>query len=59
MTRYRIEFARSAAKDFNAIRDRRIRDPIERAIQALADDPRPATPHTEPVDVRQPVINVQ
>ncbi len=41
MTRYRVELSRSAQKDLRAIRDRRVRDPIEAAILALADDPRP------------------
>lgn len=40
MKHYTIEFGRSAAKDFDAIRDRRIRDPIKAAVLGLADDPR-------------------
>ncbi len=41
MTRYKVDLTRSAQKDLRTIRDRRVRDPIEAAILALADDPRP------------------
>ena len=41
MSRYRIEFTRAAAKELRAIRDWRVHDALEAAIEALADDPRP------------------
>ena len=38
---YKLAFLPKAEKQLDAIRDKRLRLPLERAIQALADDPRP------------------
>ena len=42
MTPYRLRFLPKAEKQLAAIRDRRLRLPLERAIQTLAEEPRPA-----------------
>lgn len=41
MTRYRVVVQNPAKKQLRAILDRRVREPLERAILALADEPRP------------------
>ena len=41
MTVYRVELDRNAQKLLRAIRDRRVRDALERRIYALSDNPRP------------------
>ena len=38
---YKLAFLPKAEKQLDAIGDKRLRLPLERAIQALADDPRP------------------
>lgn len=41
MTVYQVELDRSAQRLLRAIRDKRLRDGLERRIYALADNPRP------------------
>ena len=41
MTSYRLRFLPKAEKQLAAIRDKRLRLPLERAIQTLAEEPRP------------------
>lgn len=41
MTRYRLAFMPKAEKQLAAIRDKRLRLPLERAIRALAEAPHP------------------
>ena len=41
MTQYRLRFRPKAEKQLAAIRDKRLRLPLERAIQTLAEEPRP------------------
>jgi mRNA interferase RelE/StbE len=41
MKRYTVELDRAAQKQLRAIKDRRLRDALERDIHALADDQRP------------------
>lgn len=41
MSRYRVEYTRSAEKQLKAIKDARVGRPIRSAIEALADNPRP------------------
>lgn len=41
MSRYRLEYEPKASKQLRAIKDRRLLVAMERAIAALADDPRP------------------
>ena len=42
MTRYRIDYTPQAEKQLRAIRDARLSTPIRRAIEKLAENPRPA-----------------
>jgi len=42
VTRYLVRFDPNATKQMRAIRDNRLRLPLERAIFALAEDPRPS-----------------
>ena len=41
MTRYRIDYTPQAEKQLRAIRDARLSTPIRRAIEKLAENPRP------------------
>ncbi|WP_333817550.1 type II toxin-antitoxin system RelE family toxin [Tabrizicola sp.] len=41
MTRYRIDYTPTAEKQLRAIRDARLSTPIRRAIEKLAENPRP------------------
>lgn len=41
MSRYRIDYTPAAEKQLRAIRDARVAAPIRRAIEKLADNPRP------------------
>lgn len=41
MSRYRIDYTPGAEKQLRAIRDARVSAPIRRAIEKLADNPRP------------------
>lgn len=41
MSRYRIDYTPGAEKQLRAIRDARVSTPIRRAIEKLADNPRP------------------
>lgn len=41
MSRYRIDYTPGAEKELRAIRDARVSTPIRRAIEKLADNPRP------------------
>ena len=41
MSRYAVEFQRAAFRQLEAVRDRRLHGQLEKAIERLADDPRP------------------